>query len=76
MLKRHYLQHLAAKESVQANHHTMRLPEDVVLKRHFIQKITADIAEQLADRPTDSTLVRHYDAQLASLVEQQLQELE
>ena len=51
------------------------IPEDRVLKRHFIQQLTAEIAAAMPDRPADSTLKRHYDAQLLSLVHSKLQEL-
>ena len=51
------------------------IPEDVVLKRHFIQQLTAEIEVQMLPRPTDSTLKRHYDAQLLSAVNCQLDAL-
>jgi hypothetical protein len=44
------------------------LPEDSVLRRHSIQRLSAEI-EKLKPRPTDSVLSRHYDQWLASEME-------
>lgn len=52
-----------------------RVPEDVVLKRHFMQQLVAETEAEMPPRPTDSTLKRHYDAQVMSLVISQLQAL-
>ena len=49
-------------------------PEDVVLKRDHIQQLVAEIEATMPPRPTDSTLKRHYDTQLMSLVLSQLHE--
>lgn len=51
------------------------IPEDVVLRRHFIQQITTETEAKMPPRPSDSTLKRHYDAQLLSSVISQLQAL-
>lgn len=51
------------------------IPEDAVLKRHFIQQLTAGTEAAMPARPTDSTLMRHYDAQLLSSVLSQLEAL-
>lgn len=42
-----------------------KLPEDATLKRHFITQAHAEVAKLLGDRPTDSTLSRHYDSLFA-----------
>ena len=44
------------------------LPEDSVLRRHYIQYLRAEI-EKFMPRPTDSVLSRHYDQWLASEIE-------
>ena len=51
------------------------IPEDVVLKRHYIQQLVAETEAKMPPRPTDSTLKRHYDTQLMSSVLRQLQDL-
>ena len=52
-----------------------KIPEEAVLKRHFIQQIVAATEATMPLRPTDSTLKRHYDAQLLDSVMSQLEEL-
>lgn len=51
------------------------LPEDAVLKRHFIGQLRSEIVAGLPPCPTDSVLRRHYDALLASRLSQRLQAL-
>lgn len=51
------------------------IPEDVVLKRHFIQQLRSEIEAKMPARPSDSTLKRHYDAQLLSVVASKLDAL-
>ena len=46
----------------------LKLPEDSVLRRHYIQYLGAEI-EKFMPRPTDSVLSRHYDQWLASEME-------
>jgi hypothetical protein len=48
------------------------LPEDSMLRRHYLSQLYAQIAADLPSRPTDSTLRRHYDSLLENLVKQQL----
>lgn len=38
-----------------------KLPEDSVLKRHFISQLQAEIQLEFSVRPTDSVLRRHFD---------------
>ena len=40
---------------------TMKLPEDSVLKRHFVNQLQNEIQSGYSSRPTDSVLRRHYD---------------
>lgn len=48
------------------------LPEDSVLKRHFIQQLQAAIAAEMGPQPSDSVLKRHYDAAARLVLEQRL----
>lgn len=38
------------------------VPQDSILKRHFLSKLKSDIESTKGVRPTDSMLARHYDA--------------
>ena len=49
-----------------------RLPEDSMLRRHYLTQLYAQAAANLPERPTDSMLRRHYDSLLENLVKQQL----
>jgi len=42
------------------------LPEDSVLRRHFLTQLRSEIEAQLAPRPTDAVLKRHYEQLIAS----------
>lgn len=54
--------------------HTVKLalPQDSVLKRHFISQLQAEIAAGFSPRPSDSVLKRHYDALIQSELEKRL----
>ncbi|WP_347986965.1 hypothetical protein [Methylomonas sp. AM2-LC] len=39
-----------------------KMPEDATLRRHFLTQAQSEVAALLAPRPTDSTLIRHYDS--------------
>lgn len=49
-----------------------RLPEDSLLRRHYLTELHAQVAATLPARPTDSTLRRHYDSLLENTVQQLL----
>lgn len=49
------------------------LPEDSILKRHFLTQLQSEIEATLFPRPTDSMLQRHYDTLVAAKVEHRLQ---
>lgn len=51
------------------------IPEDAVLRRHFISQLRLEIEAALHPRPTDSILQRHYDALVAIKLEQRLAEI-
>ena len=48
------------------------LPEDSILKRHFLTQLQSEIEATLFPRPTDSMLQRHYDSLVAAKVENRL----
>ena len=48
------------------------VPEDSVLRRHYITQLRTEIELGLSPRPTDSTLQRHYDALVAAELENRL----
>jgi hypothetical protein len=50
----------------------VRIPEDSMLRRHYLTQIHALAAAKLPARPSDSTLRRHYDTLLAQEVTKQL----
>lgn len=51
-----------------------RLPQDSVLKRHFISQLQAEVQADLPPRPTDSVLRRHYDALVQGKLQSRLGE--
>lgn len=51
-----------------------RLPQDSVLKRHFISQLQAEVQADLPPRPTDSVLRRHYDALVQAKLQSRLGE--
>lgn len=52
-----------------------RLPEDSILKRHFLTQLQSEIEATLFPRPSDSMLQRHYDSLVAAKVENRLQHI-
>lgn len=63
----------AASQSHRTSHGPV--PEDAVLRRHFITHVSCEIEAGLSPRPTDSVLIRHHEALLAAKLEQRLAEL-
>jgi hypothetical protein len=51
---------------------TVSMPEDSVLKRHFIQQIKTEIQHEMSPRPNDSVLKRHYDSHMRYELEKRL----
>jgi hypothetical protein len=51
------------------------VPEDAVLRRHFITHLRCEIEAGLAPRPADSILQRHHETLIATILEQRLIEL-
>ena len=39
-----------------------KIPQDSILKRHFLTHVRAQIESRFAPRPSDSILTRHYDS--------------
>lgn len=48
------------------------LPEDSILRRHFVSQLQAEIERQLPPRPSDSVLRRHFEHLLQSELENRL----
>jgi hypothetical protein len=48
------------------------IPEDSVLKRHFLTHLKSEIESALFPRPTDSALQRHYDSLVIAELESRL----
>lgn len=48
------------------------VPEDSMLKRHFLTNLQANLEKNKAPRPTDSALRRHYDAMINAEMEDYL----
>jgi len=58
--------------SVQDTHE--HIPEDSMLKRHFLTQLREKIEEKLPPRPTDFNLLRHYKAMIQAKLERDLEE--
>ncbi len=54
---------------------TVYVPEDAVLRRHFITHLRGEIEAGMAPRPADSVLRRHHQALITATLEQRLMEL-
>ena len=52
-----------------------QVPEDAVLRRHFVSQLVSEIEAALPPRPADSVLRRHHQALVAARVQQRLAEL-
>ncbi len=63
------------KSMVCAKVHKHKLPQDSILRRHFLSRIQVDIESGLPSRPTDSILKRHYDSLIATKMAKRLDEL-
>jgi hypothetical protein len=54
----------------------LKVPEDSVLKRHFLTHLQSEIESALFPRPTDSVLQRHYDSLVTAELENRLAQAE
>lgn len=50
------------------------VPEDSMLRRHFLTQLESEIEAALFPRPTDSVLQRHYDSLVAVELKNRLQD--
>ncbi len=50
------------------------MPEDSVLKRHFMQRAQAEIAAEIGPKPSDSVLKRHFEVLFQQALEKRLKE--
>ncbi len=48
------------------------IPEDSMLRRHFLARLRAEIEAKYCSRPTDSMLRRHFDAMIDAALEERL----
>lgn len=48
------------------------MPEDAVLRRHYISQLTREIEANLPPRPMDSVLRRHHQALVSATLQQRL----
>ena len=69
-LKRHYQQLVTFNQAA-----SNRIPEESVLRRHFVQNLISAEESLLAGAPTDSTLVRHYETSVTDAVIAKLESL-
>lgn len=53
-----------------------KIPQDSILKRHFLTHVRAQIESRFAPRPSDSILARHYDSLIAAEVKKQLEAID
>jgi cbb3-type cytochrome oxidase subunit 3 len=60
------------EEAEKASSEKLKLPEDSVLRRHFLTHLQSEIESALFPRPTDSVLRRHYDSLVAAELDNRL----
>ena len=65
----------AHSDTSHVSHNEHIIPEDSVLRRHFITQLRSEIELELSPRPTDFTLQRHHDTLVASKLENRLSTL-
>jgi hypothetical protein len=53
-----------------------QLPQDSILRRHYLTQLQLDIESGLPPHPTDSILKRHYDSLIATEMAKRLEEME
>ncbi|MGR9044913.1 MAG: hypothetical protein ACU83N_06440 [Gammaproteobacteria bacterium] len=52
-----------------------KIPEDSVLRRHFLTNLQSEIEASLFARPTDAVLQRHYDTLVMNEVKKRLEKM-
>ena len=68
---------VVAREEVRVHvQHKMRIPEDSVLRRHFLTHLQAEIESELPERPTDSVLRRHHETMVSARMAERLGQLQ
>lgn len=79
VLRRHYesrLIKLAAQPIEEVDPRTRQskllMPEDAVLRRHFLTQLRSEVASGLFARPTDSVLVRHYESHIQAEIKKRV----
>ena len=56
--------------AISSQENNSSLPEDSVLKRHYLTHVCTMIAALVPPRPTDAVLCRHYDAMIVAKIDQ------
>lgn len=54
----------------------MKVPQDSMLKRHFVTQLRSLIESKKHPRPTDSMLRRHYDSMIDFELQKKLEDLD
>jgi hypothetical protein len=65
-----FLAQASHKVAISPENSKKNLPQDSMLKRHYLTQLHAMIISLSPPRPTDSALSRHYDTQIAAKIEQ------
>ncbi len=60
----------AATAALQEGENNSALPQDSILKRHYLNHVCAMIAALVPQRPSDAVLCRHYDAMVTAKLDQ------
>lgn len=50
----------------------LRMPEDAVLRRHFLTQLRSEVVSGLFARPTDSVLARHYESHIQAEIKKRV----
>jgi hypothetical protein len=58
--------------NVQEGKNLLLIPEDSVLRRHYVAQLRSEIELELSPRPSESILQRHYDTLVATELENRL----
>jgi len=79
VLRRHYesaLVTITPAPVVDINPHQdqpkLQMPEDAVLRRHFLAQLRSEVASSFSARPTDSVLVRHYESHIQAEIKKRV----
>jgi len=63
---------MVGKPSLSTDAKAVSIPEDSILRRHFLSQLQSEVESALFPRPTDSVLQRHYDTLVANELKSRL----